>query len=400
EIEIITDGGRRRRWTASEKLRIVEETLDGRSSISVVARRHGVAPNLLYRWRRLMLEGGSVAVADDDDVTSNKVVRQLEERVRELERQLGRKVLEAEILRDALEKSHFKKTDLARAVAAEGRFAVKAVAETLGVARSNLIDRLAGGTRPRGRYHKAGDVVIVPMITALVTARPTYGYRRITALLNRQLRETGVAPVNHKRVYRIMQANNLLLARKYEERPDLTHDGKVIVMRSNLRWCSDGFEFACWNGDIIRGAFIIDAHDREIIAWRAVVNAGISGSDIRDMMLEAVEARFATMRAPQPIEMLSDNGSPDIARNTRIFARQLGLKPCFTPVKSPQSNGIAEAFVKTLKRDYVHVTPLPDAEAVLGRIGEWIDDYNNNHPHSGLKMRSPREFIRAYPETA
>ncbi len=109
EIEIITDGGRRRRWTASEKLRIVEETLDGRSSISVVARRHGVAPNLLYRWRRLMLEGGSVAVADDDDVTSNKIVRQLEERVRELERQLGRKVLEAEILRDALEKSRSKK---------------------------------------------------------------------------------------------------------------------------------------------------------------------------------------------------------------------------------------------------------------------------------------------------
>ena len=277
---------------------------------------------------------------------------------------------------------------------------MKAVAETLGVARSNLIDRLAGRTRPRGRYHKAGDAVIVPMITALVTARPTYGYRRITALLNRQLRETGAAPVNHKRVYRIMQANNLLLARKYEERPDLAHDGKVIVMRSNLRWCSDGFEFVCWNGDIIRGAFIIDAHDREIIAWRAVVNAGISGSDVRDMMLEAVEARFATVRAPQPIEMLSDNGSPYIARDTRIFARQLGLKPCFTPVKSPQSNGIAEAFVKTLKRDYVQVTPVPDAETVLGRIGEWIDDYNNNHPHSGLKMRSPREFIRAYRETA
>ncbi|WP_298333424.1 integrase core domain-containing protein, partial [Asticcacaulis sp.] len=45
-------------------------------------------------------------------------------------------------------------------------------------------------------------------------------------------------------------------------------------------------------------------------------------------------------------------------------------------------------------------TPLPDAETVLGQIGEWIDDYNNNHPHSGLKMRSPREFIRPYRETA
>ena len=112
EIEIITDGGRRRRWTAAEKLRIVEETLDDRASISVVARRNGVAPNLLYRWRRLMLEGGSVAVTEDDDVTSNKVVRQLEDRIRELERQLGRKTLEAEILREALDKARSKKPTL------------------------------------------------------------------------------------------------------------------------------------------------------------------------------------------------------------------------------------------------------------------------------------------------
>jgi transposase len=112
EIEIITDGGRRRRWSAAEKLRIVEETLDDRASISVVARRNGVAPNLLYRWRRLMLEGGSVAVAEDDDVTSNRVVRQMEDRIRELERQLGRKTLEAEILREALDRSRSKKPTL------------------------------------------------------------------------------------------------------------------------------------------------------------------------------------------------------------------------------------------------------------------------------------------------
>lgn len=109
DVEIITDGGRRRRWSATEKLRIVEETLDERASISVVARRNGVAPNLLYRWRRLMLEGGSVAVIGDDEVTSNKLVRQMEERIRELERQLGRKTLEVEILKEALGKARPKK---------------------------------------------------------------------------------------------------------------------------------------------------------------------------------------------------------------------------------------------------------------------------------------------------
>lgn len=109
EIEIITDSGRRRRWSAAEKLRIVEETLEEGASISVVARQNGVAPNLLYRWRRLMLEGGAVAVSEDDDVTSNRAVRQMEERIRELERQLGRKTLEVEILKEALDKTRPKK---------------------------------------------------------------------------------------------------------------------------------------------------------------------------------------------------------------------------------------------------------------------------------------------------
>ena len=123
EIEIITDGGRRRRWSANEKMRIVEgkedqerpqwgvspTNLEEGASILVVARRNGVAPNLLYRWRRLMLDGGAVAVSEDDDVSSNRAVRQMEERIRELERQLGRKTLEVEILKEALDKTRSKK---------------------------------------------------------------------------------------------------------------------------------------------------------------------------------------------------------------------------------------------------------------------------------------------------
>ncbi|SFE93279.1 Transposase [Roseivivax sediminis] len=78
------------------------------ASISVVARRNGVAPNLLYRWRRLMLDGGAAAVSEDEDVTSNRAVRQMEDRIRELERQLGRKTLEVEILKEALDKTRLK----------------------------------------------------------------------------------------------------------------------------------------------------------------------------------------------------------------------------------------------------------------------------------------------------
>lgn len=155
--------------------------------------------------------------------------------------------MEVEILKEALEKARQKKTDVARAVAAEGRFPVSVVAKTIGICRSQLHARLAGPSEPRRRHHKAGDATVVPTITALVAARPTYGYRRITALLNRQLRAAEAATIKHKRVYRIMQAHSLLLARHYTVRSDHAHDGKVVTLRSNLRWCSDGFEFA-WLG--------------------------------------------------------------------------------------------------------------------------------------------------------
>ena len=132
-----------------------------------------------------------------------------------------------------------------------------------------------------------------------------------------------------------------------------------------------------------------------IVPLFAVANAGISGSMVRDMMLEAVESRFAAIQAPHALEWLTDNGSVYTAHETRAFATTLNLVPCFTPIQSPESNGISESFVKTFKRDYVRVNPLPDAITALRQIAGWFLDYNENHPHSGLKMSSPREFMRA-----
>lgn len=111
-VEIITDGGRRRYWPAAEKLRIIEESFAPGETVSRVARRNGVAPNLLFRWRKLLSEGGAVAVSRDENVVGSSEVRRLEKRVHDLERLLGRKTMENEILREALEKSDQKKRSL------------------------------------------------------------------------------------------------------------------------------------------------------------------------------------------------------------------------------------------------------------------------------------------------
>ncbi len=139
--------------------------------------------------------------------------------------------------------------------------------------------------------------------------------------------------------------------------------------------------------------FAIDACDREIIAWSATT-AGISGEMVRDLMVVCVERRFGTTKAPIQVEWLSDNGSAYIAAQTSDTATALGLRLAFTPVRSPESNGISEAFVKTLKRDYARHSILPDAATAIGLLPTWFDDYNEAHPHSGLKFLSPREFLR------
>jgi transposase InsO family protein len=94
---------------------------------------------------------------------------------------------------------------------------------------------------------------------------------------------------------------------------------------------------------------------------------------IRDMMVQCVERRFASVRAPHKIQWLTDNGSIFAASKTVEIALALNLEPCFTPVESPESNGMAEAFVKTFKRDYVRVTALPDADTALAMLENWME---------------------------
>lgn len=268
------------------------------------------------------------------------------------------------------------------------------VAKVLSVSRSNLIERTSKPSKPRGSYRKPDDLALLAELRPIIDERPTYGYRRVTALLNRQRRREGKPVVNAKRVLRVMQQNGLTLQKHTALRSTRTHDGVVVALRSNARWCSDHLEIHARNGEVVRMVFVIDACDREIIAWSAVANAGISGEMVCDLMIAAVERRFQTLKVPHRLEWLSDNGSAYTARQTAQVAAALGINLLFTPVRSPQSNGMSEAFVKTLKRDYASIVILPDADTIMALLPRWIDDYCEVHPHSGLKFRSPREFLR------
>ena len=100
-------------------------------------------------------------------------------------------------------------------------------------------------------------------------------------------------------------------------------------------------------------------------------------------------------RLPLSHTLILDNGPQYTATATVLYAHELGLVPITTPAYSPQSNGLAEAFVKTVKRDYVEGAELRDAESVLAQLSGWIEDYNTRAPHSALGMRSPADYRAA-----
>ena len=285
--------------------------------------------------------------------------------------------------------------DSARALIARG-WGVSLVSRCLRVSRAQLhvILRRTDDWMDGRRSRHTDDTDVLLRIHHVIGELPTYGYRRVWALLRRQAELDGMPAINAKRVYRIMRQNALLLERKPAVPPSKrAHTGRVAVKESNQRWCSDGFEFCCDNGERLRVTFALDCCDREALHW-AVTTGGFNSETVQDVMLGAVERRFGNELPASPVEWLTDNGSCYRANETRQFARMLGPEPKNTAVRSPESIGIAESFVKTIKRDYISVMHKPDGLTAAKNLAEAFEHYNEWHPHSALGYRSPREYLR------
>ena len=104
EVDVIPPGkpGRRRNFSAAEKQKMVEEASVPGQSVSAVARRYGLSPSLLFRWRRLAEAGTLSSLHADEPVVPESEVKSLRAQVRELQRLLGKKTQENEILQDAI----------------------------------------------------------------------------------------------------------------------------------------------------------------------------------------------------------------------------------------------------------------------------------------------------------
>ena len=307
------------------------------------------------------------------------------ELVRELERALGRKTLEVEIPQAAQEEV---KKDRA-GTACPGHDRPPREDDLFGTG-GEPSHGLSADEAERAVLHEIGDDRVLERIRTVTRKRATYGHRRVTARVNRRF---GVGD-NRKRIRRVMRLHDLQIPPKSRRRTGRAHTGTIGTIAtepSNVRWCSDAFEISCWNGEIVQVGFALDCCDREALTWVAAPR-DLTGEDIRLLMSRAVEQRFAARIAEPPVQWLSDNGSIYTALETVIHAEHLGLYVVTTPARSPESNGMSEAFVNTLRCDYVESAELWNATSVIAQLPEWIRDYNEVAPHSALGMKSPREY--------
>ncbi len=246
------------------------------------------------------------------------------------------------------------------------------------------------------RYRKAGaptdsDVEVRDHIQRLALEFPSYGYRRITA----QLQRDGIT-VNHKRVLRLMREDNLLCLRKrrFIVTTDSAHGLSVypnlvptlFVTGINQLWLSD-ITYVRLQSEFIYLAVILDGFSRRCIGW--ALSRQLDASLTIAALQQALEQR---MVAPGLVHH-SDRGVQYAAQRYTDLLKAHNIAISMSRRGNPDDNAFAESFIKTLKYEEVHLNEyetFADAHASIERFLQAV--YNHKRLHSALGYRPPAEF--------
>lgn len=231
------------------------------------------------------------------------------------------------------------------------------------------------------------DELLVVRIKSLIHEHPTFGYRRIWAML--RFRQ-GIR-VNRKAVYRVLEQKRWFVhQRTWTPRPRV-HGKRSQAEQSNERWAMDMTHVPCGRDGWAHLAAVIDCHDREIIGYEFALRG--RAKEAERAIEEACIARFGTLRPEGQTPLLrSDNGLIFQSRRFRAACRDYRLRQEFITPYTPEQNGMVERFFRSLKEECVwqrNFESFADARLAIAR---WIDWYNDSRPHQALGYRSPREY--------
>ncbi len=252
----------------------------------------------------------------------------------------------------------------------------------LGVSRSSVRPR-----PERPPREPVVDELLAARIQEVIRAHPTFGYRRIWALL--RFRE-GVE-VNRKAVYRVLKLRGWFVhQRRVTPRPRV-RGKRSEAKRSNERWAMDVTHIPCGRDGWAHLAAVIDCHDREVVGYEFSLRG--RAKEAERALEEACIRRFGTLRPTGRTPVVrSDNGLVFQSRRFRGACRQYRLRQEFITPYTPEQNGIVERFFRSLKEECVWQHQFRSFTEARRVIGSWIRWYNRRRPHQSLGYLSPVEY--------
>jgi putative transposase len=256
------------------------------------------------------------------------------------------------------------------------------ICRLLDVPRSAL--REPSITRP---VRRPLDATLVERIRALIAAYPTYGYRKLWALL----RFTDGLLINMKAVYRILKAKHWFVHQRQVTPRPRVQGRRSIAPASNMRWAIDLTHIYCGLDGWGHLAAIIDCCDREIVGWEFSLRG--RAREAERALEEACLARFGTLRPDGATPTIrSDNGLIFTARRFRAACRDYRLCQEFITPYTPEQNGMIERFFRSLKEECVWQHNFADFGEAKAAVARWIRFYNERRPHQALGYLSPHQY--------
>jgi putative transposase len=248
-----------------------------------------------------------------------------------------------------------------------------------GVARSTFYYR---GER---RAPSVLDAAVVEGIRRVIDRNPTYGLRRITALVRRELQ----AAVNRKKVHRILKMNGWQVRRRPQGKRPRVQGWVSRATRPNERWAIDTTHLFCGRDGWCHLTAIIDCCDRSIVGWR------LSRSGIARVAAAALEDALrdrGITYGHQPLMLRSDNGLVFGAKVFVKVVRRYGLGQEYITPYSPEQNGMIERFFLTLKQECIWLHRFDSRDHAFGVVAQWLERYHRERPHSALGYLTPNEY--------
>jgi len=265
-------------------------------------------------------------------------------------------------------------------------YTVKDACGALDISRSRFYCKDGHGQSHQKRPRKEDEQEILQLVFDIKAAHPFWGYRRVWAWL--RFREKRA--INHKRVYRIMKENKLLVNIKQYKAKRKPSRSKPKATNLNQFWGTDMTKFFIQGLGWAYLVVVLDWYSKKVVGHKL---------DLRSRSQEWAQALEMAVSNQCPngsrgldIKLISDNGSQPTSISYMKTCATLDIKQIMTSYSNPKGNAETERFMRTFKEEAVWPYEFESFGQAQSKVEKFIRFYNEEYPCSAIGYLSPCEF--------